>query len=78
MPLIARKDTYLINRLIGYAFAYPEICKRLLAHDETLMQEFVLSEYTWLLIKEIKATSLREFCQQLVSRHPNFISTEAE
>ena len=70
-PLFTSKEAYRLNTLIGQALSEPELCQRLLAHDESLIVEFSMPQHVWQIIASIRATSLKELCTNLLDLEMN-------
>jgi hypothetical protein len=56
----------LLNKMVGQSLSEPELCQRILTHDPKLIEEFNLSENVWQVIYTIHATTLQDFCTQLL------------
>jgi hypothetical protein len=66
LPAFTHRDMRNINRMITDALLSSNLQRRLINLDAALQLEFDLSSQVWTKICQIKASSLSEFCGELV------------
>ncbi len=71
--VLSKDELQRLDNLMGLALLDQQVCVRLLdERDESLMKAFGLSNQTQVWLRGIKATSLVELAQAIVTKAPQF------